>query len=62
MDPTGAGDSVCGVIAAGMARWLPLDDIVSAAMTVAAGVVGVWGATEGLPSADEARLLLDPAN
>jgi len=62
VDATGAGDSVCGVIAAGMARWLPLDDIVSAAMTVAASVVGVWGATEGLPSADEARSLLDPAN
>ena len=39
---------MCGVIAAGMARWLPLEDIVTAAMKVGAGVVGVWGATEGL--------------
>ena len=51
VDSTGAGDSVCGVIAAGMARWLPLNEVVTAAMKVAAGVVGVWGATEGLPSA-----------
>jgi fructokinase len=62
VDSTGAGDSVCGVIAVGMARWLPLDEVVSAAMYVAAGVVGVWGATEGLPSAIEARALLaEPA-
>ncbi|MDX6586964.1 MAG: fructokinase [Solirubrobacterales bacterium] len=58
VDSTGAGDSVCGVIAAGMARWLPLDDVVTAAMYVAAGVVGVWGATEGLPSGSDARALL----
>jgi sugar/nucleoside kinase (ribokinase family) len=58
VDSTGAGDSVCGVLAAGMARWLPLDDVVTAAMYVAAGVVGVWGATEGLPTRAEARRLL----
>ncbi len=58
VDSTGAGDSVCGVIAAGMARWLPLDEAVAAAMKVAAGVVGVWGATEGLPSSADARALL----
>jgi sugar/nucleoside kinase (ribokinase family) len=58
VDSTGAGDSVCGVIAAGMARWLPLDGVVTAAMYVAAGVVGVWGATEGLPSHADARALL----
>ena len=58
VDSTGAGDSVCGVIAAGMARWLPLDDAVAVAMKVAAGVVSVWGATEGLPSRAEARSLL----
>lgn len=49
VDATGAGDSVCGVIAAGMARWLPLDGVVATAMEIAAGVVSVWGATEGLP-------------
>jgi len=60
VDATGAGDSVCGVIAAGMARWLPLDEIVTAAMKVAASVVGVWGATEGLPSREAASKLLAP--
>jgi sugar/nucleoside kinase (ribokinase family) len=59
VDSTGAGDSVCGVIAAGMAHWLPLDLVAEAAMKVAASVVTVWGATEGLPSAREARALLD---
>jgi sugar/nucleoside kinase (ribokinase family) len=59
VDSTGAGDSVCGVIAAGMARRLPLDEVVAEAMKVAAGVVSVWGATEGLPSASEARALLN---
>lgn len=58
VDATGAGDSVCGVIAAGMARWLPLERVVSIAMGVAAEVVGVWGATEGLPTRSEARALL----
>ncbi len=58
VDSTGAGDSVCGVVAAGMARWLPLDHVVTAAMKVAAGVVGVWGATEGLLPVPEARALL----
>lgn len=60
VDATGAGDSVCGVIAAGMARWLPLDQVVAAAMEVAAGVVSVWGATEGLPNARAAGSLLTP--
>ncbi|HYH62592.1 MAG TPA: carbohydrate kinase [Solirubrobacterales bacterium] len=60
VDSTGAGDSVCGVIAAGMARWLPLEEIVTAAMTVAANVVGAWGATEGLPSREAAAELLGP--
>ncbi len=59
VDTTGAGDSVCGVLAAGMARRLPLDEVVAAAMEVAAGVVGVWGATEGLPSREAAARLLN---
>jgi sugar/nucleoside kinase (ribokinase family) len=58
VDATGAGDAVCGVVAAGMARWLPLEDVVPAAMKVAAGVVATWGATDGLPSQAEARALL----
>lgn len=55
VDATGAGDSVCGVIAAGLAAGFPLRAGVSAAMRVAAGVVAAWGATEGLPSAAAAR-------
>lgn len=57
VDTTGAGDSVCGVIAAGMARRLPLDDVVTEAMRIAARVVSVWGATEGLPSREAAATL-----
>ena len=59
IDTTGAGDSVCGVIAVGMAGWLPLDGVVAAAMKVAAGVVSVWGATEGLPTPQAAAKLLE---
>ena len=58
VDATGAGDSVAGVIAAGLALELPLADVVAAAMVAAAGVVAAWGATDGLPPADEARALL----
>lgn len=58
VDSTGAGDSVCGVIAAGMATELPLEDAARVAMLVAAGVVAEWGATPGLPAPSEARRLL----
>jgi sugar/nucleoside kinase (ribokinase family) len=58
VDATGAGDSVAGVIAAGLANGLPLAQVVSAAMVAAAAVVGTWGATDGLPPAAEARELL----
>lgn len=61
VDATGAGDCVAGVIAAGLAGGLRLPGVVAAAMTAAAGVVAVWGATEGLPSAATARALLDAA-
>ena len=58
VDATGAGDSVCGVIAAVLAADVPLHTGVIAAMRIAAGVVASWGATEGLPSAAAARGLL----
>lgn len=58
VDATGAGDCVAGVIAAGLGSDMPLADIVRAAMHAAAGVVAAWGATEGLPTAAEARHLL----
>lgn len=61
VDATGAGDSVAGVIAAGLARGLPLTGVVGAAMEAAAEVVAVWGATAGLPDAAKARALLDNA-
>jgi sugar/nucleoside kinase (ribokinase family) len=59
VDATGAGDCVAGVIAAGIARDLPLTSTVGAAMEAAARVVAVWGATAGLPDEASARALLD---
>ena len=61
VDATGAGDCVAGVIAAGLGRDLPLLGVVGAAMEAAAGVVATWGATEGLPGAEEARRILAAA-
>jgi sugar/nucleoside kinase (ribokinase family) len=58
VDATGAGDSVAGVLAAGLALGAgpaALTPVVELAMDAAAGVVGTWGATDGLPPADEAR-------
>ena len=58
VDATGAGDSVAGVLAAGLAAGIPPDGltpVVAVAMEAAAGVVGTWGATAGLPPASEAR-------
>lgn len=54
VDATGAGDSVAGVIAAGLARGVTLERSVQVAMTVAAGIVAVWGATAGLPPREAA--------
>jgi fructokinase len=58
VDATGAGDCVAGVIAAGLAAGVvpgALVPVVGLAMVVAAGVVSVWGAPDGLPPGDEAR-------
>ncbi len=62
VDATGAGDCVAGVIAAGLRRELPLAAVVRVAMEAAAGVVAVWGATEGLPDAPAARVMLAAAS
>ena len=66
VDATGAGDSVAGVLAAGLAAGAApnpraLAPVLEVAMATAAGVVAVWGATEGLPSADDARARLTAA-
>lgn len=60
VDATGAGDSVAGVIAAGLAAGAAptpaaLAPVLEVAMDAAARVVSVWGATAGLPPASEAR-------
>jgi fructokinase len=64
VDATGAGDSVAGVVAAGLASGVDagsLAPVVEVAMEAAAGVVATWGATEGLPPAAEARAALAAA-
>lgn len=61
VDATGAGDSVAGVVAAGLAAGAKpsaLTRVIEVAMETAAGVVQVWGATEGLPASDVARAKL----
>ena len=61
VDATGAGDSVAGVIAAGLAAGVvpeALAPVVALAMEVAASVVAEWGATAGLPPADAATARL----
>jgi sugar/nucleoside kinase (ribokinase family) len=58
VDTTGAGDCVAGVLAAALAAGADPDGLapaVQVAMEAAAAVVGVWGATAGLPDAAEAR-------
>ena len=64
VDTTGAGDSVAGVLAAGLAAGAEptaLAPVVAVAMRAAASVVGTWGATTGLPAAPEARAQLASA-
>ena len=64
VDATGAGDSVAGVITAGLAAGadpLALAPVAEVAMRAAAAVVGTWGATAGLPPAAEARAQLAAA-
>lgn len=64
VDATGAGDCVTGVVAAGLALGADpnaLAAVLGVAMQAAAGVVSVWGATEGLPAPETARALLAAA-
>ena len=64
VDTTGAGDSVAGVLAAGLAAGVEpaaLAPVVGVAMEAAARVVGTWGATTGLPPAPGARAELAAA-
>jgi sugar/nucleoside kinase (ribokinase family) len=64
VDATGAGDSVAGVITAGLAAGadpLALAPVAEVAMQAAAAVVRTWGATAGLPEAADARAQLAAA-
>lgn len=64
VDATGAGDSVAGVLAAALAAGCTPEELepsMAVAMEAAASVVQVWGATEGLPPAPEARQRLTTA-
>lgn len=64
VDATGGGDCVAGVLAAGLAAGAApaeLAPVVAVAMRAAGRVVATWGATEGLPPADEAAAMLSAA-
>jgi sugar/nucleoside kinase (ribokinase family) len=64
VDATGAGDSVAGVVAAGLAAGAGpagLVPVVDVAMRAAAAVISAWGATAGLPRAADARAQLAAA-
>ena len=64
VDATGAGDCVAGVLAAGLAAGVEPDrlaPVLEVAMEAAAGVVGTWGATAGLPPATKAQARLAAA-
>ena len=65
VDATGAGDSVAGRArggaGAGCGARTGLTPVVGVAMEAAAGVVGTWGATAGLPPASEAQARLATA-
>ncbi len=50
VDTTGAGDTVCGVLAAELARGDPLPPAVRTALAAAALSIGIAGAREGMPS------------
>jgi 2-dehydro-3-deoxygluconokinase len=58
VDPVGAGDAVAGTYLAGRLLGLPPRESATIATQVAAGVVGVPGDTEGLPTPAAARTLL----
>ncbi len=49
VDATGAGDTVAGVLAAGLASGRPMRESVQVALAAAALSVGVTGAREGMP-------------
>jgi sugar/nucleoside kinase (ribokinase family) len=64
VDSTGAGDSVAGVAAAGLALGAEpgaIAPVIHVAMGAAAAVVATWGATQGLPPAGDAREQLEAA-
>jgi ribokinase len=52
LDATGAGDTLNGVLAAGMLEGLALADALRRAVTAAAISVGTLGAREGMPARD----------
>jgi ribokinase len=54
VDTVGAGDALCGTLAAGLAHGLPLDDALPGAMNVAAFVVGRHGTRASFP--DRSRM------
>ena len=59
VDTTGAGDTFCGVLAAGLLAVLPMPAAIAAAQRAAAITVGRPGAFAALP--DAASLRVDPA-
>lgn len=59
VDTTGAGDTFCGVLAAGLGRGLELDGAVERASAAAALSVGVSGARGGMPGTDAIDALLE---
>jgi len=58
VDTTGAGDTLTGVLAAGLARGLPVRDSLGRAIAAAALAVTVAGARAGMPTAAEIDKLL----
>ncbi|MFM9861347.1 PfkB family carbohydrate kinase [Pseudoxanthobacter sp. M-2] len=52
VDTTGAGDTLAGVLAAGLAQGLPLDVAAARAVAAAALSVGAAGARTGMPTGD----------
>jgi ribokinase len=57
VDTTGAGDVVCGVVAAGLVLHVPIEAALRWAVAAAALKVSRAGASAGLPTADELRRL-----
>ena len=62
VDTTGAGDVVCGVVAAGLTLGLAIEPALCWAMAAAARKVTRHGAFAGLPSATELHELRPQAN